>query len=175
MGRISGKRILMIIAPAKFRDEELFETRRVIEKQGGRVTLASSNGKPSTGMLGGEAVPDVKLSDVDPEDFDAVVFVGGGGSEVYFDDPTAHKVAKIAKGSGKAVCAICIAPSILANAGILEGKNATVWKGDKYVGLVKKGGAKYTGEPVTVDGQVITANGPTSAKKFGVAIVKALM
>ena len=73
---------------------------------------------------------DITLDQIDPGAFDAVIFVGGGGSEVYFDDPKAHNIARKAFKAKKLVCAICIAPSILAKAGLLEGRKATVWEGD---------------------------------------------
>ncbi|MDD5086856.1 MAG: DJ-1/PfpI family protein, partial [Candidatus Nanoarchaeia archaeon] len=74
--------------------------------------------------------------------------------------------------SGKITAAICIAPVILANAGVLDGKKATVFPSGKDDIMVR--GADYTGEQVTQDGKVITANGPAAARSFGEAIVKEL-
>ncbi|MCS7131535.1 MAG: DJ-1/PfpI family protein, partial [Hadesarchaea archaeon] len=91
----------------------------------------------------------------------------------YFNDERALSIAKDAAKKGKKVGAICIAPIILANAGVLEGKRATVWNGD-FVRMLKERGAKYTGKQVEVDGNIITANGPTAAKEFGRTIAKEL-
>lgn len=164
------KKVLMVIAPSKFRDEELFETKSALESSGASVTVASKTTDVSVGMLGGKAQPQLALASAKAADYDAVVFVGGGGAEVYFTDPIAMGLAKDAFAQGKVVSAICIAPSILANAGLLSGKKATVFKGDKYVGILKAKGASYTGQDVTVDGKIITADGPGSAKKFGQTI-----
>lgn len=168
------KKVLMVIAPAKFRDEELFDTKAALESSGANVTIASKTTALAVGMLGGKAQPQVALSSAKAADYDAVVFVGGGGAEVYFNDPVAIGLAKDAHSQGKIVSAICIAPSILANAGVLNGKKATVFKGDKYLGILKAKGANYTGRDVEVDGKIITADGPSSAKKFGQIIVKSL-
>ena len=74
--------------------------------------------------------------------------------------------------ANKVVGAICWAPVILARSGILARRKATCWDGAKD-DLVKAG-ATYTGEKVTVDNTIITADGPESALDFGQTIVKAL-
>jgi protease I len=124
-------------------------------------------------MFGATVRPDIKLEQVRVDDYDAVIFVGGSGSAVYFNDDRALSIAREAFDKRKKTCAICIAPVILANAGVLKGKRATVWNGD-YVEMLEAGGATYTGRPVEVDGNVITANGPKAARDFGRAIAKEL-
>lgn len=172
--KLAGKRIVMVIAHEKFRDEELLHTKDVLTRAGAEVKIASSAITPAVGMLGARVKPDMLLSQIDPTKYDAIIFVGGMGAERYFNDPTVLKLARDAYSIGKVVCAICIAPSILAIAGILNGKRATVWSGEKYINYLRTHGARYTAEAVTVDGRIITANGPQAAKKFGEAIVEAL-
>jgi protease I len=167
-------KVLMVIAPSNFRDEEYFETRQVLESAGFSVLTASKDLGAAKGMLGGAATPDIALPDAKAKDYDAVVFVGGNGAKVYFDDSSAKSLAKDAFTKGKVVAAICIAPTILANAGILKGRKATVFKDDGLIDNLKAKGAEYTGESVTVDGKVVTANGPPAAKAFGKAIAEAM-
>ncbi|MBN1544218.1 DJ-1/PfpI family protein [Candidatus Woesearchaeota archaeon] len=169
---ISGKSILMVIAPEGFRDEEFLEPEAVFERAGADVTVASKGVSVAKGKLGATAEVDIDISDVNVEDYDAVVFIGGPGASVYFDDPTALKIAKDAYAAGKVAAAICIAPSILANAGVLKGRKATCFESES--GNVGEKSAGYTGEPVTVDGLIVTANGPAAAKRFGQEIVKLL-
>jgi len=123
-------------------------------------------------MKGGTFKPEVLLKNVKVDDYNAVVFVGGSGASEYFKNQTALSLAKAAAKKGKLVCAICIAPVTLANAGVLEGKKATVSKG-KATAIEAKG-AHYTAADVEIDGRFITADGPKSATKFGEAIVRAL-
>ncbi|MBM4248363.1 MAG: DJ-1/PfpI family protein [Euryarchaeota archaeon] len=174
----AGKRVLMVIAPKDFRDEELLDTRRVLEQAGARVTVASRTTAESRGMFGERARPDVALDRVSARDFDAVVFVGGSGSKVYFDDPRAHALARDAAGAGKLVGAICIAPSILARAGLLRGKRATVWDDQgpsgPFSAHLRAGGATLAGEEVVRDGRIVTANGPQASGKFGRMLVESL-
>ncbi len=167
-------KVLMVIAPDNFRDEEYFETREVLESAGFSVATASKTLGAAKGMLGGTANPDIALSDADAGDYSAVVFVGGTGASIYFDDSEAKALAKDAFGKGKVVAAICIAPTILANAGVLEGRKATVYKDEGLIENLKAKGAEYTGEDVASDGKVITGSGPHAAKAFGKAIAEAL-
>ena len=171
MADITGKRVVMIIAPENFRDEELIHTREEIEAAGGIVTVASETTNTATGMFGATTKPNITLNQVNVDDYDAVVFVGGSGSEIYFDNIIAHKIAQDTLSHNKLLTAICIAPSILANANLLQGKRATVWAGDKYIKILRTNGASYTGESVTQDGRIITANGPEAARQFGRTIV----
>lgn len=163
-------KVLMIVAQEGYQDYEYSEPRKVFEKNGFEVQVASKEKKTATGKLGGSLQPDLALSEASPENYDAIVFVGGPGSSMYFQDQEALALAKSAGNQGKVVAAICIAPSILANAGILQGKTATVFPSEED--NLKAKGANYTGNPVEVDGLIVTANGPDAAKKFGEKIAK---
>jgi protease I len=169
---LSGKKILMVIAPKNFRDEELSIPKEMFEAQGIKVTVASSSTNIATGMLGAKVKTDISLMDVDVNNYDAIVFVGGSGSTVYKNDPTALYIAKKAVKEGKVFGAICLAPVIPAKAGILEGKKATV--SPTGVHILKKEGAIYTGKSVEIHGKIITGNGPAASKEFGQAILNSL-
>lgn len=174
MGKITGKKILIVIASDKFRDEEYRHPRTVLEKEGAKITVGSSSLNISNGVKGMEKVkPDVLLKDVSVSDYDAVLFVGGAGAREYFTNPAAHKIAREMFNENKILSAICIAPAILANAGLLKGKKATVFSSE--IDTIKAKGANYTGNPVEQDGKIITAIGPEAAYEFGNKIVEALM
>jgi len=169
---LAGKKILMVVAPRDFRDEEFLEPQKIFADAGAAVTVASKGVAEALGMLGAKVKIDKDLSEVRAADFDAVVFVGGSGASVYFDNPLALDLAKSAFASGKVVGAICIAPSILANAEVLEGRRATAFASEKD--NLEAKGATYTGEAVTVDGKIVTARGPEAAEEFGHQIVETL-
>lgn len=165
------KKILMVIAPADFRDEEYFETRKILEDAGNKVTVANSTGQPSKSMFGKLVKPDKSFYDVNAKDFDAIIFVGGSGTSVYFNNQQALNLAKEFNKSGKIVAAICIAPSILANAGILDDKKATSFPSERdNINAV----GTYTGKIIETDGKIITGSGPEAAKEFGKKIAEAL-
>lgn len=162
----------MVIAPDKFRDEEYAEPRAVLEERGAEVVTASVAPGPCRGRFGMLARADAALADTRGDDLDAVVFVGGAGASVFFDDADAHRLARAMSDEGKLLAAICIAPSTLARAGLLRGVEATCFPSQEEDLLAH--GAVYTGEPVTVSGRIVTANGPEAAREFGGALADAL-
>ena len=170
---LEGKSIVMIIARQNFRDEELADPRAVFQEAGAKVTIASSSLQEAVGMLKKVRVkPDLTLDKVDAKAYDAVVFVGGAGASEYWNNKTAHRIATEAQAAGKLVCAICIAPVTLGNAGLLKGKKATCFPSERA--QLVKAGANYTGASVEKDGNIITADGPASARRFGETIRDAL-
>lgn len=172
MKPLTGKKVVMIIAQKNFRDEELLTPKQILESEGAEVTVASSSLGTIVGMLGAKVKADILVSEINVADYDAVIFVGGTGASEYWDNATAHKIAQEAVEQGKVLGAICIAPVTLAKAGVLQGKKATVWQSEK--GKLTSAGCNYTGASVEVDGNIITADGPSSAEEFGKAIAKAL-
>jgi len=163
-------KVLMIVAHRDFRGEEYAYPKEVFEGAGFEVIAASSKkGVAKSAPVGVTANVTVSLSEVDVKCYEAVVFVGGSGAEEYFENDAAFGIARDAASLGKVLGAICIAPVILARAGVLSGKNATVFPGSE--GELKKAGAYCTGEDVAVDGHIVTANGPKAAKKFAEAVV----
>ncbi len=173
----SNKKIAMIIAFKDFQDQEYFNTKEVLENSGAEITTLSSSSGRAIGKYGGEVEIDRKIDELKVEDFDAVVFIGGPGAAGYIDDAKCHQIAKETVEKDKVLGAICIAPAILAKAGVLQGKKATVWTSllDKSAAkILKENGADYRGEDVVADGKIITANGPAAAEKFGQAIVTLL-
>jgi protease I len=158
-------KVVMIIAPERFRDEELFITREELEGAGHKTVIASIRKGKCPGSRGGFATATLSLDAVRAADFDAAVFVGGGGSKIYFANPDALRIAREFQTQGKVLAAICLAPVILANAGALKGKKATV--AGTEAKTIENRGAEYTGPGVTVDGNIVTGNAPKSSKMFG--------
>ncbi len=114
----------------------------------------------------------LQLKDVDTHKFDAVVFIGGPGSYQYDHNAQAQRIAKEFFASNKLTTAICHAPIILAHAGILASKKATVYAGD--IDKLIKLGVTYIDQAVVNDGVIVTADGPSSAKTFAQVIVSSL-
>lgn len=165
-------KVLMVVAQHGFRDEELFHTERALEAAGHECVVASVSEGKCSGSRGGEARAALGLGAVDPRAYDAVVFVGGPGARDLFGDPDARRIAKEASGSGAVVGAICIAPVVLANAGLLRGKRATVFPSE--TAALEGAGASVQAAGVVTDGAVVTASGPEHATAFGQAIARAL-
>jgi protease I len=168
---LASKKVIMIIAPENFRDEEYFHAREALEKRGVKVEVASTAKIAISGIEHKEVEVDKLVSEVD-DSYDAIAFVGGGGARVYFENEKVLTLAKNYYENGKIVAAICIAPLILGHAGIMHDKKATCW--ESHQAELEDFGAHFTGELVTVDGKIITGNGPKAAYDFGNAIADAL-
>lgn len=170
-GKLRGKKIVMIIAKQMFEESEFKYPKEIFDNEGADVTIASSTLSMATG--GNLRVkPDILIDDIKVKDFDAIVFIGGFGVTEYFENLQAHRIARQALEADKILAAICMAPRILANAGVLKGKKATSFPNVRED--IKAKGGIVTGEMVERDGNIITGNGPGAATKFGETIASAL-
>jgi len=171
------KKTLIIVAQKGFRDDELFHTREELEKNGISIEIASETIDVAKGMKGATVKPDLSIDDVDVNNYDAIVFVGGIGANSYFDNEKIHKIIKSAMIKNKLLAAICIAPCILAKAGALKNKKATVFNipfVKKYRKILEENEALFQKKKVVVDDNIITANGPSAARDFGKIISQML-
>lgn len=172
---LSGTKVLMIIAPQDFRDEELLEPKRILSEAGAQVTVASTKDGEATGMLGAKVRPDTVVDSQKAADYQAVVVVGGMGSpEHLWNHKHIHKLLTDAHTNGRVIGGICLSGAVLANAGVLAGKKATVWATDESLAALQNGKATYIKDHVVHDGNVITADGPEAAVDFGQKLVAAL-
>ncbi len=164
---------LLIVSQDKYKDKEYLDTKAALEESDIEVRTASKTKDKAQGTDGGEVDPDFALSDVKLGEFDGIIFIGGDGSKQYFTDNEALDLAKQANKDGKVIGAICIAPNILAQAGLLKKIRAT---SSSFVKSdLEKAGADFTGEPVESQGRIFTANGPDAAEEFGDKLAMTLM
>jgi protease I len=172
---VPTRRILYGIAPERFRDEELAVPKRALESAGHDVRVASTRPGEAVGMLGDRVVPDVTIAQAREADVDALIIAGGAGAPQHLWDsaPLATLVRRLHAG-GKPLGAICLAPPVLARAGVLDGRRATTFPTDRAIAELKRGGATYVEDPVVRDGTIITASGPEAAETFGAALVQLL-
>ncbi len=171
------KKILMVVSFDDFRDEEYFIPKEIFEQAGFEVETTSLQKGIAKGILGGEAVVDLIVEDVQVIKYEAVVFCGGSGMAEKLDNEMFQNLAKNFNKENKLITAICVAPALLAKAGILKDKEATVWSSalnKDYIEILKEKGVIYKDESVVISGQVVTANGPEAAKKFGETIIRLL-
>ncbi|MHC5039952.1 MAG: DJ-1/PfpI family protein, partial [Planctomycetota bacterium] len=117
-----------------------------------------------------QAEADLEKASQALEKTDVVVFIGGVGTLQYFKEEKVMDLIRLSVRQRKLIGAICLAPSLLARAGVLTGWKATVWKSEGKT-LTEKG-ATYVAEPVVVDGRFITADGPKAAPAFASAIIR---
>lgn len=142
----------------------------LLRRQGIDTEMVSVTGERTvTGSHEIPVVMDRLLEEVDFGQVDMLVLPGGmpGTKNLEACGSLMEQVDKFAA-SGKAVCAICAAPSILGHRGILKGKRATAFPGFEE----QLEGAIVAREPAVRDGNIITGRGMGCAIAFGLAIVE---
>ena len=167
-------KVLFIIAQDKFRDEELLEPKMEVENAGHEAVVASITAGECKGMLDATVTADLAVKDVNVDDYDVIVVVGGQGALDLLNYPEVLDIIKQAKIKDKNLAAICIAPMILAEAGVLQGKKATVYQTPNSMAALDEGGAEMISQDIVVDGKLVTASGPHVAMDFGRKIVEML-
>ena len=133
------------------------------------VMLSITGKKEVTSSHGVTFLADALAEETGYEDLDGIVLPGGMPGTVNLGkSETVTKAAVYCAENGKITAAICAAPSVLGNLGILKGKKATCFPGFEK----ELEGATYTAAPVEIDGNVITGKGAGCAILFGKAIVE---
>ena len=152
-----------------FEEIEAMTVVDVLRRAGIKVTTAGLPGTIVEGSRNVKILADTKLEDVVEKDYDAVILVGG--SPGYTNLSKSQKVKKIIGDlhrDGKIVAAICGAPTVLAEAGILTNVKATCYPGlEKYI-------PKPRNERLLVEGNVITSQGPGTSMEFALKLVEHL-
>jgi 4-methyl-5(b-hydroxyethyl)-thiazole monophosphate biosynthesis len=107
---------------------------------------------------------DCHISDADLTDADLLILPGGmpGASNLLESEPVRNALIRQNE-EGRLIGAICAAPMVLGELGLLKGKRATCYPGFEQ----HFHGAEYTAEMVTVDGNITTGKGPGAAMAFG--------
>ncbi len=118
-----------------------------------------------------EIKPDCDYSGYDFHETDAIFLPGGGGHKHYYENEDMLDMIKQYAQTGKLLCAICAAPSVLGTIGLLDGKKATCYPGfeDKLIG------AEYVEKSVVKDGNIITSRGMGTSIDLGLAMVNELL
>lgn len=143
----------------------------LLRRAGIEVTTAGLTPGIVKASRGVQLVPDVTLDIALQDAYDMVVLPGGmPGAANLKADPRILRLLKDMAAAGKYTAAICAAPMALAEAGVLDGRQATSYPGflDDLPGVVVSTAA------VVQDGKVLTSRGPGTAMDFALALVETL-
>ncbi len=168
-------KVIMIRAPQYYCDEELFHIRAALAKKNVGLVVASTTTAEALGeRLGVKIKPDITIHEVDMKEFVGIVIGSGTGcKESLWQDENLRKIVKLAYAQNKFVAAGCNAPVVLARAGILKERRATVFPNNENIMELKNAAAVYKNEPVVVDGNIITSRDLMALKDFTGKIVAA--
>ncbi len=167
------KKALVLIADGSEEIETLTPV-DVLRRASVEVDLTSiSQSLTVTCSRGVKVVADKLLNDIDFNDYDCIVVPGGmPGATNIANCKDVIEGLKNTIQNGKIVASICASPAVVLGAnGLIKGRKATCFPADEFIDILKE---NYTGDEVTVDGNLITANGPKSALDFSLEICRAL-
>lgn len=164
---------LVFLAPG-FEEIETCTIIDILRRCGVAVTVAGLAPDRVVGSHELTVIPDQSIEEVHIEDFDAIICPGGyPGYKNLRKDERVVSLVKEAFYQGKLVAAICGAPVVLSEAGVLNGKVCTIYPGMEDE--VKKGGGIPKKDIVVVDGNVITSRGPATAFAFSLKLAEKLV
>ncbi len=164
-------KVAVILADG-FEEVEAMAIIDVLRRAGIDTVVAGLHDGHITSARNVKVIPDTVIDTVRADDFDMVVLPGGQpGSDNLNADPRVKELIRSFSQKGKLTGAICAAPYVLANAGVLAGKHATSYPSYKD----RLGGALYEEKSVVTDGNVLTSRGAGTALTFGLAIVERLI
>jgi 4-methyl-5(b-hydroxyethyl)-thiazole monophosphate biosynthesis len=144
----------------------------ILRRAGVEVISAGLDAKPVRASRGVVLLPDTTLEAAIQQEFDMIVLPGGQpGTNNLKADTRIINLLKQMSTQGKYVTAICAAPSVLAAAGLLDGKQATSFPGtlDSFARINQQNTA------VVSDGKFITSRGPGTAIDFALTLVELLV
>lgn len=145
----------------------------LLRRAGIEVVSAGLAAGPVKASRGTVLLPDVTLDQALQQEYDMVVLPGGmPGAKHLNEDPRIKALLRKMADAGKFTAAICAAPMVLADAGLLAGKRATSFPG--FVDKMDLPDVSYVQDPVVQDGKVITSRGPGTAMDFALALVENL-
>lgn len=164
-------RVLIPLAKG-FEDIEFVSVVDVLRRGGVEVVTASiGDGLSVESAHGVSMCADAMFADVSGEGFDAIVLPGGGeGTRLLRESEDVKERLRVQKEAGGLICAICAAPLVLVDAGVLEEDQHVTCYPTCSIDLDRP----CSGVPVVADGNVITGQAPGSAMLFGLVVLGAL-
>ena len=165
---------IAILATDGFEQSELQYPLEHLKQAGAKVEVVSLESGSIKGWdkddWGDSVQVDLTLSDANPGDYDALVLPGGqiNPDKLRTEDKAVTFIRDFAR-SGKPLAAICHAPWLLIEAGLVKGLKATSFKSIKTD--MMNAGARWVDETTVTDGNIVTARNPGDLKNFVAAII----
>ena len=154
-----------------FEETEAIAPLDLLRRAGVSVATVGLNGKTIFGGHGIGVTADMEIGEMDLTNLDMIILPGGLGGVASIRACTAAMEAiRFAWENGKYVAAICAGPTVLADLGITDGKNATCYPGCES----QMGNANMVCEAAVRDGKLITGTSAGCTILFGLALIEAL-
>ena len=154
-----------------FEETEAIAPLDLLRRAGVEIQTVGLNGKVIYGGHGIGVETDIEIGQLDLTALEMIILPGGlGGVASIRACDAAMKAVRFAWENGKYTAAICAGPTVLADLGIVDGKNATCYPGCEE----NMGSAKMVEAAAVTDGKLITGTSAGCAVPFGLALIAAL-
>lgn len=179
-GRLSGKRVVMVVAN-RYEDVELLYPILRLSEEGAEVLVAPV-GQPVAGMFGhpvpipvmedGKRYRTVAFDNLKADEIDCLCFPGGYSPDILRLHEGTLRLVRECHARGRFIAAICHGPWVLISAGIIRGRKATGYAAvrDDLINA----GAEFADVPAIRDGNIITGRVPDDLPEFCQEIIRAL-
>ena len=166
---------ILVITTHGFEQSELEFPRDQLRAKGAEVHVATLDGKAVKGWEGSdwgrEAEADLRIADADPAAYDALVIPGGQiNPDLLRVEEDVLSLVRRFHDSGKVIAAVCHAPWVLVEAGIVKGRDMTSY-GSIRTDVINAG-ANWTDAEVVADNGIVTSRNPGDLKAFVAKIVE---
>ncbi|QFT58124.1 Putative cysteine protease YraA [Sulfitobacter sp. THAF37] len=166
---------ILILATNGFEQSELEHPLKQLREKGATVHVATPDGNDIKGWdtddWGGTVPADLALADVNAQSYDAIVLPGGQiNPDLLRVNEDAVQLIRTFADAGKVVAAICHAPWLLIEAGIIKGRKATSY--NSISTDMKNAGALWEDSEVVADQGIVTSRNPNDLDAFVAKIVE---
>jgi len=174
MGKLNGKKVAILVTDG-FEQVEMTKPRKALEEAGAETKIVSPAEKQIQGMnhadKGDKFDVDVPLDEARPEEFDALMLPGGlMNPDELRATAEALEFTKHFFREGKPVAAICHAPWVLIDAGVVRGRKLTSW--EHIQTDVKNAGGNWVNQEVVVDNGLVTSRKPDDIPAFNKKMIE---
>ncbi len=161
----------LIMLASGFEEIEAVSVIDILRRAGVKLFIAGVNGSMIAGAHGIKLQSDTEVGDIKTKDFDVVILPGGNeGVENLKRSQDVREIISRQNQKEKLIAAICAAPTLLDDMGLLEGRRATCYPANR-AGLKS---AVYLEDTVVQDDHFLTSRGPGTAMAFAYAILERL-
>lgn len=169
---MENKKVLFILPHDDFDDDEYFQMKDFMEASGITTEICSTHMSEAQGRFKKLVTPEFLVEDVQAEDFDAFIFIGGNGASELYNSVDVQQLVNEILLNHKVAALIGEAVPILYYANVVKGRKVTTQENLRQE--VEAGGAYYTGKSMEQDGDIITGFDNRSTKDVADAVIRAL-
>src|SRR5213078_3311551 len=172
--KLEGKKVAILVANG-FEQVEMTKPREALDEAGAETKIVSLKSGQIQGMnhadKGDKFDVDLTLNDARPDDFDALMIPGGlMNPDALRSNEDAVEFTRHFFEEGKPVAAICHAPWVLIDAGVVRGRMLTSW--EHIQTDVKNAGGNWVNQEVVVDNGLVTSRKPGDIPAFNKKMIE---